>query len=78
MEKITIELTKDEMCRLMAYTKADNYYLGEPDYRTYEEMASFLVALMTEPNQTPFVDDNKSMAVYNREFKRLKTKTQKA
>ncbi len=78
MKKITIELTIDQMCRLKAYTKADNNYMGDPGYRTCEEMASFLVALMTEPNQTPFVDDKKSMAVYNREFKRLITKTQKA
>jgi len=76
MKKITLELSKDEMCRLMAYTKADNYSLGEPDYRTSEEMASFLVSLMTEPNQTPFVYDKKAMAVYNREYKRLKTKNQ--
>lgn len=74
MEEITIELTTDQMCRLKAYTKADNYDMGEPGYRTCEEMARYLVSLMTEPNQTPFVDDKKTMAIYNREYKRLKTK----
>ncbi len=74
MKEITIELTENELFPLKAYTKADNYSLGEPDYQTCEEMAGYLVSLMTEPNQTPFVDDKKSMAVYKREYKRLKTK----
>ena len=77
MKKITIELNEDEFFRLLACTKAESYSMGEPNYRTCEEMASFLVSLMTEPYQTPFVYDKKSMAVYNREYKRLKTKTQK-
>ena len=77
MKEIVIELTEDELCRLMAYTKADNYDMGEPGYRTCEEMAGYLVSLMTEPNLTPFVDDKKTMAVYNKEYKRLITKTQK-
>lgn len=76
MKKITIELTEDQMCRLKSYTKADNYFMGEPDYRTCEEMASFLVSLMTEPNQLPFSDDKKTMVVYNKEYKKLKTKNQ--
>ncbi len=74
MKEITIELTEDQYFRLLAYTKADNYSMDDPDYRTCEEMAGYLVSLMTEPNQTPFVDDKKSMAVYKREYKRLKTK----
>lgn len=78
MYKITIELTTDQMCKLKAYIKAENYNLGEPAYRTFEEMAAFLVVQKTESNQTPFVDDKNSMAVYNREYKRLKSKIRKA
>jgi len=78
MNKITIELSTEQMFRLKAYTKADNHYLGDPIYRTCEEMAAFLVALMTEPNQSPFLDDKESMAVYDREYKRLTRKRQKA
>ena len=69
MKTIIIEFKTDQMFRLKAYTKADNNSMGDPDYRTCQEMASFLVSLMTEPSKTPFVDDKKSMAmaIYNKE-----------
>ena len=77
MKTLKIELTEDEMSRLIAYTKADNHSMGNPNYRTCEEMASFLVALMTERNNTPFLDDKEVMEVYNKEYERQFLKNKK-
>jgi len=68
MKKIEINLTENEMGRLIAYTKADNYTMGDPNYRTCEEMASFLVNLMTERNNTSFISDKEAIAIYDKEF----------
>jgi len=77
MKTIKIELPEDELFRLMAYTKADNYSMDDLNYRTLEEMAGYLVSLMTQPDLTPFTDDKRIMGVYNKEYNRLKSKNQK-
>ena len=75
MKKIEIELTEVEFLRLLAYTKADNYSMGDPEYRTHEEIAAYLVALMTERGNTPFiVNDDDALKVYDRELRKLKRK----
>ena len=77
MKTIKIELPEDELFRLMAYTKADNYSMDDLNYRTLEEMAGYLVSLMTQPDLTPFTDDKRIMGVHNKEYNRLKSKNQK-
>lgn len=76
MKTLKINLTDDELFKLMAYTKADNYSMNDPDYRNCEEVAAYLITLMTEPNLTPFTNDKKAMAVYHKEYRRLKSKNQ--
>jgi hypothetical protein len=74
MNKLTIELSEDQMCRLKAYTKTDNYSINDPNYRTCEEIAAYLISLIVEVSNLPFIDDKKAMAVYNKELKKLKGK----
>ena len=76
MNKITIELTTDQMCRLKAYTKAFTCFVGEHDYQTCEKMAALIVSLTTEHNDKPFMSDKESMEIYNREYKRLIAESQ--